>query len=342
MATYADEFSKEFSAYERMKVCTECRRIYGFWHYQTGHMGSPGDGDYYQKCGCKTLKPDTPQEGQAQEKWQGFDFNEVITLCHSCGQEILRSGSKWSVWFCKECKERVIEFNTQYQTTVIPIGRHSIMAGYKLSGKESQDENKVKEFVTNLNSLFDRIDLLEEWRGHIISRNLKSLGYPKDVALAEYLSKAKNLPERSIAFRNMSDFFMVRLEERDKVNKWLESGYNFLDSRQFQDAIVSFSIAINLDSKNAQAYYGRGCAHRQIQLRECIGFDSTDEDDHNLLAVDDFTRAIRLNPEYADAYFERGCVYYYLSSMDFEAAAKLGSQDAREALTERGKQRKMD
>jgi tetratricopeptide (TPR) repeat protein len=333
MVTYADEFSKEISAYERMKVCTECGRIYGFWHSERG--------DYYQKCGCKTPKPDTPQQGQAQEKWQGFDFNEVITLCHSCGQEVLRSGSKWSVWFCKECKERVIEFNTQYRKTVIPIGRHSIMAGYQLSGKESEDENKVQEFLTNFNSLSERIDILQKWRAHVMSRNMKSLGYPKDVTLAEYLSRANNLPERSIAFRNMCDFFMVRLEERDRINKWLERGYEFLDSRQFWDAIVSFSIAINLDSKNAEAYYGRGCAHRHVQLQESIGFDSTDEDDHNLLAVDDFTRAIRLNPEYADAYFERGCVYYCLSSTDFGMAAKLGKEDAKEALEERGKQRKM-
>lgn len=340
MATYADEFSKEISAYERMKVCTQCGKIYGFWHYQSGHMGSSGGIDYYQKCGCKIAKPDMPPEGQGQERWQGFDFNEVITLCHSCGQEVLRSGSKWSVWFCSPCKEMVIEFNTQYQKTIIPIGRHSVMAGYKLSGKESVDENKVHEFMTNLNSLFERIDILEEWRVHIISHNLKSLGYSKDITLVEYLSKVKSLPESSIAFRDMCEFFMAKLEKRNRVSKWLESGYKFLDSRQFRDAIVSFSIAIHLDSKNAEAYYGRGYARRHVQLQECIEFDSTDEDDHNLLAIDDFTRAIKLIPEYADAYFERGCVYYYLSSMDFGMAAKLGNENAKEALKERRKEKK--
>src|SRR4030042_3262893 len=137
--------------FRRMKVCTECGKIYGFWHYQSGHVGSSGGIDHYQKCSCKTAKPDMPPEGQGQKKWRGFDFNEVITLCHCCGQEVLSSGTKWSVWFCSPCKERVIEFNTKYQQTIIPIGRHSIMAGYQLSGKESEDKKKVQEFVMNLN-----------------------------------------------------------------------------------------------------------------------------------------------------------------------------------------------
>ena len=205
--------------FRRMKVCMECGRIYGFWHYQSGQVGSSGKIDYYQKCGCKTAKPDMPPEGQGQEKWQGFDFDEAVTLCHSCGQEVLTSGSKWSVWFCEKCKERVIEFNSRYQQTIIPIGRHSIMAGYQLSGKESENKKKVQKFVMNLNGLIERIDVLEEWRKHIISHNLKSLGYSKDITLVKYLSKVKSLPKRSIVFKDMSKFFMVKLKKRDRVRR---------------------------------------------------------------------------------------------------------------------------
>ena len=214
MSTHADKLRKEISAYERMKVCMKCGGIYGFWRYQSKHMGSSDRIDYYQKCACKTAKPDRPPKGKSREKWPGFDFNEVITLCHCCGQEVLRSGSKWSVWFCEVCRKRVIQFNTQYRKTIIPIGRHSIMAGYALSGKESADENKVHQFMRNLKSLFERIDVLEEWRRRIMSRNLKSLGYSKDMTLVEYLSRVKSLPERSIPFKKMCDFFMVKLSRR--------------------------------------------------------------------------------------------------------------------------------
>ena len=51
--------------FRRMKVCTECGKIYGFWHYQSGHVSSSRGVDYYQKCGCKTAKPDSPLKGQA-------------------------------------------------------------------------------------------------------------------------------------------------------------------------------------------------------------------------------------------------------------------------------------
>ena len=157
-----------------------------------------------------------PLKGQGKKKWQGFDFNEAITLCHCCGQEVLSSGTKWSVWFCSPCKKRVVGFNTQYQQTIIPIGRHSIMAGYQLSGKESEDKNKVKKFIMNLNGLFERIDVLEEWRVHIMSHNLKLLGYSKDITLVKYLSKVKSLPKRSMAFRDMVEFLIMKLGKRDR------------------------------------------------------------------------------------------------------------------------------
>jgi len=91
------------------------------------------------------------------------------------------------------------------------------MAGHKLSGKESGDENKIHEFMADLNSLFERIDILEEWRVHIISHNLKSLGYSKDITLVEYLSKVKSPPERSNASRDMYEFFMVKLSGREPL-----------------------------------------------------------------------------------------------------------------------------
>ena len=53
--------------FRRMKVCTECGKIYGFWHYQSGHVSSSGGIDYYQKCGCKTAKPDMPYEKKGQK-----------------------------------------------------------------------------------------------------------------------------------------------------------------------------------------------------------------------------------------------------------------------------------
>lgn len=48
---------------------------------------------------------------KGQEPWPNSDFNEHTCLCRCCVSEPLRSGSRWSVWFCDECKARVIALN---------------------------------------------------------------------------------------------------------------------------------------------------------------------------------------------------------------------------------------
>ena len=54
-----------------------------------------------QFCDC------TPVEvRQAQPRWGG-DFNTYAELCRCCGLVLIRSGSRWSVWFCASCKEAV-------------------------------------------------------------------------------------------------------------------------------------------------------------------------------------------------------------------------------------------
>lgn len=93
------------------------------------------------------------------------------------------------------------------------------MAGYQLSGKESESKKKVQKFLGILNSLFERVDILEEWRVHIISHNLKSLGYSKDITLAKYLSKVESLPPKSVAFKDMVKYFITKLEKRDRVRR---------------------------------------------------------------------------------------------------------------------------
>ena len=93
------------------------------------------------------------------------------------------------------------------------------MSGYQLSGKESESKKKVQKFLGILNSLFERMGVLEEWRKHIISHNLKLLGYSNDIPLVKYLSKVKSLPERSIAFKDMVKFFITKPEKRDRVRR---------------------------------------------------------------------------------------------------------------------------
>ena len=88
--------------------------------------GSPGFATP-QRCRCRHVDEPT---------WPRYDFNEHLHLCECCRLVPLRSGSRWSVWFCDECKARVRDLNHTLGRYVIPIGRHSLMGGIGIAGAE--------------------------------------------------------------------------------------------------------------------------------------------------------------------------------------------------------------
>ena len=127
-----------------LRICRNCSSL-------TGHCTLSGT-SYHQKCQC---------ERDAEDLWRGFDFNEVFTLCYGCGVELLRSGSRWSVWFCDPCKRSVSSLNEVCQSYVIPIGRHSMMG---LGGNRELslkcDQLDVALFVRGMKELGDRFNRL--------------------------------------------------------------------------------------------------------------------------------------------------------------------------------------
>lgn len=198
---YAKELV-DFVHYEDMFMCSVCGEIYGNWRYEPEiKVIYPHENmmdTYNQKCSCKGT--------QDRQKWPRFDFDEILTLCYCCGQELLMSGSKWSVWFCDYCKERVVQFNTIFQRTIIPIGRHSIMHGYLLTGKDCIDSEKIKDFAAKVNQLNIHIAHLHEWKKFMILKNLEVVGFSEDVSVIKYLIRAKQL-KKEISFEQMCNFF---------------------------------------------------------------------------------------------------------------------------------------
>ncbi len=101
----------------RFRICSTCQEPYGT---------EPQDGfPTPQRCSC---------DRRRDPRWPRFDFNEHVHLCRCCRSYTLASGSRWSVWFCDACKGRVRLFNHGMGRTVIPIGRHSLMAGVGIEG----------------------------------------------------------------------------------------------------------------------------------------------------------------------------------------------------------------
>jgi len=188
----------------QMKICSKCYEIYGFWNYRWRNKV------FYQKCcsDCEDYnrKSDMPIKEIKQEKWDGFDFNEMVMLCYCCGQKVLKSGSRWSVFFCEDCKKKVMELNQQFQRAIIPIGSHSLMNGIGLNKDGIDNPQAIKEFHAKTNKMFASNEKLRKWTTQRLSNNFKVLGYDDDVLLNDYIAKAAVVVDKSEAFGQMCDF----------------------------------------------------------------------------------------------------------------------------------------
>ncbi|HEX8770654.1 MAG TPA: hypothetical protein VF711_07795 [Acidimicrobiales bacterium] len=179
--------SERLPAHEGLKICTTCGQIRG---------ALTRDPEKVQLCRCdheRLRRNDLP----SPERWQGFDFNKFVELCHCCGVELLRSGSRWSVWFCEPCKRNVLALNAEVGYCAIPIGRHSMMAGIGIKAADIPDPiptSFVEPFLNATMSLFDRIDRLRDYLPQLAQFTLDDLGLdPTDaeVDLGAFMAAAR-------------------------------------------------------------------------------------------------------------------------------------------------------
>ncbi len=122
---------------------------------------------------------------------------------------LITSGSKWSVFYCHECKDRVGAFNDIVGKVVIPLGRHSVMNSLMIEYKSHDLDVEISKFVTGWNFLVGIIDKIVDWSTQSLFQNLHDLEFrfDSDIRLKEY---DECLPELKItkkeAFLNMLDF----------------------------------------------------------------------------------------------------------------------------------------
>jgi tetratricopeptide (TPR) repeat protein len=83
-------------------------------------------------------------------------------------------------------------------------------------------------------------------------------------------------------------------------------GIAYDQNNDWDKALADLSKAVELDPKDANAFYNRGVVYEHKGDGE--------------LAITDYTKAIALNPKDPDAHFGRGNVYYH--SDDFDNALK--------------------
>jgi hypothetical protein len=177
----------------RLVICHRCRGLKG---------SVPGRAD-----GARQLCECTPVEvRRAQPRWDG-DFNTYAELCCCCGLVLLRSGSRWSAWFCEPCKKSVVALNQSAGRCLVPIGRHSLMNGVAARPSQLASDTGVRTFADQLSAFFDTFDSLEAWARTIVESNLIALGLDadRDVRLGDYLDAIERSSlSRSAAFEALA------------------------------------------------------------------------------------------------------------------------------------------
>ena len=133
----------------------------------------------------------------------------------------------------------------------------------------------------------------------------------------------------------------------------LEKGNNFYFRKDYQNAINSYTNAINIQPNFAEAYNNRGNAYTNLKnfqaalndLQTAVRYNSVDARIHNNLgnvylemenygaAINSYTQAINLNPNLFTAYFNRALAYSYLGQFqnalpDAQRAMQLNPADA--------------
>ena len=158
----------------RWTVCGRCHAVRG------GPIGTVEGVTVWQRCDCGRSEglPPQPRIG---------DFNTEIELCRACGLVPLRSGSRWSVWFCGPCATQANRLNERVGRCVVPIGRHSLMNGVSARSDSSEE---IDFLAAQLPKLFDAMDAVGQWSRIVVRENLAVAGQPHDVDmdLSTYLA----------------------------------------------------------------------------------------------------------------------------------------------------------
>lgn len=86
------------------------------------------------------------------------------------------------------------------------------------------------------------------------------------------------------------------------LEKHLDKGNHYFDKEKWDEAIIEYTAAIEIDPANAQAYTNRGAAYVEQGKYE--------------LAIADYNKASELSPENIIVYYNRSMAYIHIGEYD--------------------------
>ncbi len=199
-------------------------------------------------------------------------------------------------------------------------------------------EKTIIEFVPNnlnlKNDKFGQYDYTIKKTDKTISIHRKFLLTAKRITSKDYAEfkdfykKCMEQESQSILFKNLTiaDFNKAIELNSKNAEAYINRGIAYNKIGNYNQAIVDYDKAIELDPKNAEAYNNRGTSYTKLGQHQ--------------QALEDYSKAIELNPKNAITYRGRGLVYYNLGNYkqaiaDFDKAIELNPKFA-EAYYGRG------
>ncbi len=184
-----------------MEVCGRCGQVCGLWRYRPGTDSAKDfPREFTQLCSC------VKEHGQP---WPLFDFNTAVHLCWCCGLDAVRSGIRWMTVLCPECHAMSREVHLRSGEFLVPIGRHSLMAGVGLGAPEIRRRNKkvsLDDFSSQLLGWGTRLQALAAWGERRCLSYLARFGISEDdcMPLTAYLAAAAELGlEKPAVFKEL-------------------------------------------------------------------------------------------------------------------------------------------
>jgi hypothetical protein len=139
------------------------------------------------------------------------DFPTAVEFCCCCATELISSGSRFSSFFCAECRAAARQLADSAGFAVIPLGRHTLMNGVCLDGGDAADPQRLTTFTAAAEGFFARVDRLATWQRGIVADHIDAMapGATHVPATAYLAFVARHGLPKPVLFQQLYRYFGV-------------------------------------------------------------------------------------------------------------------------------------
>ena len=156
---------------EHLQVCLTCAEL-------RGPYDSYGIYDNLCKCDYTAWhRTPTPRFG---------DLSRNVHLCLSCAAKLVSSGTRWSPYYCAECRPAIALFRRLTGRNIVPYGPHSIMNGvsWRPTDGNAMSDAQAVAFHDQLQALFTEQRNLHKLHRERVLTLATQLGFDAHAVLA--------------------------------------------------------------------------------------------------------------------------------------------------------------